>query len=60
MTVHSIHWICQSTARVDASSLVHLSPQSEEVEITPEMIEAGLAVLYESGAIENPIRSNGR
>jgi hypothetical protein len=33
---------------------------SPELEITPEMIEAGLAVLYESGAIETPILSNDR
>ena len=25
--------------------------QKEEIEVTPEMIEAGVAVLYESGAI---------
>ena len=27
----------------------------EEIEITPEMIEAGVRVLLESGAVENPI-----
>lgn len=32
--------------------------QAEEIEVTPEMIEAGVRVLYESGAIENPIYSN--
>jgi hypothetical protein len=27
----------------------------QEIEVTPEMIEAGLHVLWESGAIENPM-----
>jgi hypothetical protein len=26
-----------------------------EIEVTPEMIEAGLHVLWDSGAVENPI-----
>jgi hypothetical protein len=26
----------------------------EEIEITPEMIEAGVCVLWNSGAVENP------
>lgn len=26
-----------------------------EIEITPEMIEAGVQVLWESGAVENPL-----
>ncbi len=26
-----------------------------EIEITPEMIEAGVQVLWQSGAVENPI-----
>ena len=29
-----------------------------EIEITPEMIEAGVAVLYESGAIEHPLAAD--
>jgi hypothetical protein len=28
---------------------------TDEIEITPEMIEAGLRVLWDSGAIENPM-----
>jgi hypothetical protein len=27
----------------------------DEIEITPEMIEAGLCVLWDSGAVENPM-----
>lgn len=29
--------------------------EASEIEITPEMIEAGLRVLWESGAVETPI-----
>jgi hypothetical protein len=37
------------------------APASEPaIEITPVMIEAGVAVLYESGAIEHPLRDNDR
>ena len=32
--------------------------QTAEIEVSPAMIEAGVAVLYESGAIENPIHGN--
>jgi hypothetical protein len=31
-----------------------------ELEVTPEMIEAGVAVLYASGAIESPLREADR
>ncbi len=31
------------------------SDPEAEIEVTPEMIEAGLRVLRESGAVENPI-----
>jgi hypothetical protein len=29
-------------------------PVENELEVTPEMVEAGIRVLYDSGAIENP------
>lgn len=32
----------------------------DKIEITPVMIDAGVRVLYESGAIENPIPANDR
>jgi hypothetical protein len=28
---------------------------TDEIEVTPEMIEAGLRVLWDSGAVENPL-----
>ena len=31
-----------------------------EIEVTPEMIEAGVSALYESGAIENPLHQADR
>jgi hypothetical protein len=34
------------------------APELAEIEVTPAMIEAGVHVLYESGAIENPILEN--
>jgi len=33
-------------------------PSETEFDVTPEMIEAGLAELYESGAIEHPLRAD--
>jgi hypothetical protein len=32
----------------------------EKFEVTPEMIEAGVSVLYDSGAIENPLHEADR
>lgn len=32
--------------------------ENEEIEITPEMIEAGVDALYNSGAIEHPLSSD--
>jgi hypothetical protein len=40
--------------------MVASTVQGKEIEVTPAMKEAGVAVLYESGAIENPIPSNDR
>jgi hypothetical protein len=31
-----------------------------EIEITPEMIEAGVMTLWESGAVENPLEADRR
>lgn len=31
-----------------------------EIEVTPEMIEAGVRTLYGSGSIENPVYANDR
>lgn len=31
-----------------------------EIEVTPSMIEAGVRVLYESGAIEHPLEAADR
>ena len=31
------------------------APKPEEVEVTPEMIEAGVTVLWESCAVEHPL-----
>jgi hypothetical protein len=35
-------------------------PDADTIEVTPEMMEAGLRTLYESGAIENPIEGADR
>jgi hypothetical protein len=35
-------------------------PTQRELEVTPEMIEAGVGVLYDSGAIENPLHEADR
>jgi hypothetical protein len=31
-----------------------------EVDVTPEMIEAGVTTLWESGAVENPLEADRR
>lgn len=36
------------------------SSATEEIEVTPEMIQAGLEVLYQSGSIENPLEGADR
>lgn len=38
----------------------HREVPETEFEITPEMIEAGVTVLYESGAVDTPIIDNDR
>jgi hypothetical protein len=35
-------------------------PTRRELGVTPEMIEAGVGVLYDSGAIENPLHEADR
>jgi hypothetical protein len=37
-----------------------LIPEAGAPVVTPAMIEAGVSVLYESGAIENPVLGNDR
>jgi len=43
-----------------ASAPTSAEAGAPEIEVTPEMIEAGLFTLYESGAIENPVEANDR
>lgn len=38
----------------------HREAPDSEIEITPEMIEAGVCVLWESGAVEHPMQDHDR
>lgn len=45
---------------VHSPRLVEAGAPEAEIEITPEMIEAGVCVLWESGAIEAPMEDFNR